>query len=336
MDRMASAVGVLGARGDVGPAVCVLHWQQYVRFRREKRRRREKARRRGGGELMVFAADLLIFRRHFLGQWRRHAAALVREREQEEAAVLMQRHIRGQAARRKVERVKAAEAEEFRLEQLEAAVETQKEHDAVTMIARMWRGKKERRVFDKRRRDPFERIRRFNRIAGKSTNTFVRLKDLALQVSTATDGAQERLRRAQTANQAALGNLRQALDRLKAQDRTHHRAVKAMHSQKDLILLQEFNYGHSPDRFRRQMSRKNLRAFPAFPTAGSEGSPRDGPGPGGARPLRPSSTRATEGSVDALDPNVQAPSWDDLHRMHDVLKRKMRTQGFNPSWEAST
>ena len=122
MDRMASAVGVLGARGDVGPAVCVLHWQQYVRFRREKRRRREKARRRGGGELGVFAADLLIFRRHFLGQWRRHAAALVREREQEEAAVLMQRHIRGQAARRKVERAKAAKAEEFRLEQLEAAV----------------------------------------------------------------------------------------------------------------------------------------------------------------------------------------------------------------------
>ncbi|MEO1959540.1 MAG: tRNA guanosine(34) transglycosylase Tgt, partial [Paracoccus sp. (in: a-proteobacteria)] len=38
VDRMASAVGVLGARGDVGPAVCVLHWQQYVRFRREKRR----------------------------------------------------------------------------------------------------------------------------------------------------------------------------------------------------------------------------------------------------------------------------------------------------------
>ena len=108
------------------------------------------------------------------------------------------------------------------------------------------------------------------------------------------DGAQERLRRAQTANQAALGNLRQALDLLKAQDRTHHRAVKAMHSQKDLILLQEFNYGHSPDRFRRQLSRKNLRAFPAFPTAGGRRvrlslrkAATDAPGrQGGAFPYR--------------------------------------------------
>ena len=83
---------------------------------------------------------------------------------------------------------------------------------------------------------------------------------------------------------------------------------------------------------RHDISGRALR-FASHQAARSRGTPRDGPGPGGARP---SSTRATEGSVDALDPNVQAPSWDDLHRMHEVLKRKMRTQGFNPSWETKS
>jgi len=214
-------------------------------------------------------------------------------RDREAAAVTIQTRMRAARDRKRARLLR--ERKKAEMEQMERAA---------TVIAANWKGWKGRKTFSHLKVSPRTHIRRFYQRVKKGTEAYDHLQKTVLMVKQVTTTAQTRLLQAKVANEQAMINIREALDRIVEQDNKRDGLKKRIESQMEVLEIREFTYGATTDL---KKGRSNLRFFAEMPR--------------GAHTLR---------KPGGNDENI---SWEGLQRAYSESMRALDDMDKRPGWD---
>ena len=175
---------------------------------------------------------------------------------------------------------------------------------AATVVASNWKGWKGRKMFSHLRVSPRTHIRRFYQRVKKGTEAYDHLQKTVLMVKQVTTTAQTRLLQAKVANEQAMLNIREALDRIAKQDNKRDGLRRRIEDRMEVMEVREFTYGATTDL---KKGRGNLRFFAALPN-------------GAFSTRRP-------------DWNDENLSWEALQRAYGESTRAVGEMDQRPGWD---